>query len=317
MQYFIIGAMPPPRGGVAVYLERKVALLRQEGHVVEWLNPRKLFKFVFLLLKVRSLGFNDSIIELHTAHPVAFFLICILGLEKKITFYDHNYSDGFKGKRGFSKLLLIRFSRRVSTVVVVSNHLIRNYDFLGCKSNFNFVVETPYIGLSNLPEMSGRVVEKAAALIESCDVTFINAAWNLVDDKNGKDLYGVKWSVDSFLNLFSSKLNAGLILIVGGGTEAKLSELKEACKNYPNILLLEGNHDLCAYLRQGNVVLMRTTTTDGDSLSVREAIELGAAVVASDAAPRPNGTNVYKLHSRSSFESALMDEYRKITENAR
>jgi len=49
-------------------------------------------------------------------------------------------------------------------------------------------------------------------------------------------------------------------------------------------------------------VFLRPTRTDGDAVSVREAIALGVPVVASDAAPRPAGV---RLHRAGEVESLL------------
>ena len=48
-----------------------------------------------------------------------------------------------------------------------------------------------------------------------------------------------------------------------------------------------------------DVIYVRPTKTDGDSLSVREALALGARVVASNVAPRPEGTEVYEFSEGS------------------
>jgi glycosyltransferase involved in cell wall biosynthesis len=40
-------------------------------------------------------------------------------------------------------------------------------------------------------------------------------------------------------------------------------------------------------------IFIRATNTDGDSISVREALSMGTSVVASDASPRPKGVVLF------------------------
>ena len=52
-------------------------------------------------------------------------------------------------------------------------------------------------------------------------------------------------------------------------------------------------------------VYVRPTKTDGDSLSVREALAMGCAVVTSDKAKRPSGALVY--HTAEEFFGMTKD----------
>jgi hypothetical protein len=54
-------------------------------------------------------------------------------------------------------------------------------------------------------------------------------------------------------------------------------------------------------------IVVRATTTDGDSLSVREALALGKAVVASNVTGRPPGVSLYKVGQIGDFVRALTD----------
>lgn len=310
LNYVIVGAKPPPRGGVAVYLERKSSLLRAQGESVVWQNPRKIFSFVALLFKMAIIK-EDRIIELHTANPIALALVCLFRIESMMIFYDHNYSHSFENRKGFSRFLLKHFISRVGSVVVVGEHLRGNYKSFQLKVCNDFKVEVPYIALSavsmKVESISGFVHE----FVVRHKVCFINAAWRLSDDESGEDLYGIQWSIESFLEVFGDSSDVGFVAIVGSGNREKLEGVRKMCEKKSHILLLEGEYDLCNFLAGGGFILLRTTTTDGDSLSVREAIELGVPVIASDVVPRPIGTQLYKLHSRTSFEDALKSEVQK------
>lgn len=311
LNYVIIGTKPPPRGGVSVYLERKISLLRGRGESVIWQNPRKIFSFIALLAKL-SIIKKTQRIELHTANSIALALACLFRVESMMIFYDHNYSQSFENRKGFSRFLLKYFISRVGSVVIVGEHLRENYKSLHLEVCRDFKVEVPYIALSTISRKVESIPSFVREFAARHKVCFINAAWKLSDDERGEDLYGIQWSIESFLETFGESFDVGFVVIVGSGNREKLESIRNICDKRSNILLLEGGYDLCDFLAEGGFILLRTTTTDGDSLSVREAIELGVPVIASDVVSRPVGAKLYKLHSRTSFEDVLKREVQII-----
>ena len=53
-------------------------------------------------------------------------------------------------------------------------------------------------------------------------------------------------------------------------------------------------------------IYVRPTSTDGDSVAVREVIDEGTIVIASDVCVRPEGVIVYKYGDDESFNSAVI-----------
>jgi glycogen(starch) synthase len=52
-------------------------------------------------------------------------------------------------------------------------------------------------------------------------------------------------------------------------------------------------------------VFLRPTTSDGDSISLREALHFNVPVVASDAAPRPDGSILFASRDQEDFICAI------------
>jgi len=308
-KYLIIGARPPPRGGVAVYLERKVAYLKAQGCQVDWCNPRELLSLVKKLL-VQSCRRSRSIIELHTAHTVAIFLVSFLRIESAVVFFDHNYSSGFQERGAIARYLLVRFLNRVGQIVIVSEHLKKNYfGLIPPESVDQFKIEVPYIPLSSDYDQNKAIVSPAISnFLQKYPVVILNAAWRLVDDVDGSDLYGLQWSLESFLSHYQNDIRVGFLAVVGDNQGERLNHLVALASKIGNVLVMVGEHDLCSILCKTNTILLRTTSTDGDSLSVREALELGRAVIASDIVVRPKGAIQYHYGSREDFEQHLISE---------
>lgn len=68
------------------------------------------------------------------------------------------------------------------------------------------------------------------------------------------------------------------------------------------------------------VAFIRPTMTDGDSLSLRECLDMGVPVVASDAVPRPKGCILFPCGDLDALESSLqavLDNYPECQSQAR
>jgi hypothetical protein len=76
-----------------------------------------------------------------------------------------------------------------------------------------------------------------------------------------------------------------------------------------NIEVLTGIHSFCRVLEKSDLFL-RITTTDGDSLSVKEALSLDVRVLASNVVKRPNGVCLFS-DSFLSLESEIIQCIKK------
>ena len=59
-------------------------------------------------------------------------------------------------------------------------------------------------------------------------------------------------------------------------------------------------------------VLVRPTLSDGDAMSVREALHYGIPTVASDAVPRPDGVVVFCSRDQDDFEGAVRQTLERL-----
>jgi hypothetical protein len=121
----------------------------------------------------------------------------------------------------------------------------------------------------------------------STDYIFCTNAHSLVYDKDGKEIYGIL----SLINYFNSNPKIGLIL----------SDPKGEYQNFffsnnrvigDNIVILNKNHSFFEVIKQSDC-FVRNTTTDGDSLSINEALYLGKNVIATNCVNRPDGVLIF------------------------
>jgi glycosyltransferase involved in cell wall biosynthesis len=104
--------------------------------------------------------------------------------------------------------------------------------------------------------------------------------------------------------------NAGLMIVGGGSMQ---SEVESAVKNSgcaDNICLAENvDHAVTLHLMRDADIVLRTTLFDGDAISVREALFLGAPVIATDNGMRPDGVELIGVGDKS----ALIERVKEIT----
>ncbi len=105
------------------------------------------------------------------------------------------------------------------------------------------------------------------------------------------------------------KFADGALLIIGSGSlEAELRDTIRA-QPWADRILLAGDvphgETLAAILRAG--VLLRTTRYDGDALSVREALQLGTPVIATDNGMRPAGVRLIPEGDATALATAVFE----------
>jgi len=129
------------------------------------------------------------------------------------------------------------------------------------------------------------------------------------DFVNGVDLYGFDMAIEAVAALKPAWQRLGLLVCVPGNLQTdyqtELSRRARQLSCMEDILFMnEGVADGSELWRRSRVHL-RPTTTDGDSIAVREALSLGVPVVASDAAPRPAGCLEFTSRNQQSFVRAV------------
>lgn len=129
--------------------------------------------------------------------------------------------------------------------------------------------------------------------------------------------YSLELQIEAIATLRQSLPRIGLLL-VGSGSLVNALERQILDRGLESHVRLHGNleHSLTLRAIQRADVLLRTTKFDGDAVSVREALQLGTAVVASRTAFRPEGVTLLESLNADSIaracERAL--EARELTE---
>ena len=139
----------------------------------------------------------------------------------------------------------------------------------------------------------------------------ISNAYRL-DWHNNEDLYGFDLLLKVAKTVKKNKLKIFIVLIISSGEE-NTSLLKKYNNQINNenlssvVVLLPYAVSFVKLILRSDLVI-RATNTDGDSLSIREALHLKIPVIASDVVERPSGTILFKNRDSE-------DLYEKIIAN--
>ena len=130
---------------------------------------------------------------------------------------------------------------------------------------------------------------------------FCSNANSMLFDASDNEIYGIL----TLLDVFRRHPKLGLII-----SDASAEYSKHFAENQvtipPNVLLVKDNHDFLNIIRLSDCMI-RATSTDGDSLSVRESLEQKTNVIASDCVSRPDGCLIYQSQNIDDLENQIVE----------
>lgn len=140
-----------------------------------------------------------------------------------------------------------------------------------------------------------HIVEFCKTKVNGKLLVFNGAA---VVDGELNDLYGFRDMLNAFSDL-EKRGNYRLLMILNGEPKNKKSEelvnwVRQEVKGNPHIKFVENEpFELCPLFNYADLYV-RPTKTDGDSLSIREALAMGCKAVTTSVVKRPKGVFLYE-----------------------
>jgi glycosyltransferase involved in cell wall biosynthesis len=277
----IIGKLPPPIGGVTVHLARLMRAL-EEDQIEFGFHDLRRHNYFLLLRKI----YIAEAIHLHTSNSYFRFVAALLCrcLKKKIILTFHGRLGRFKMIRN----MLDAFSVRLSSKSIVLNK--KSFD-MARRLTENAVLVSAFLPPAAVVPLAAEVSANLKSFIGKFEILFCTNATNVGFDSSGHEIYGIR----TLIELFRETPNKGLIIVdssSGYGQFLKKSKIKIPI----NVKLIEGHHDFVNILKICDAYI-RASTTDGDSLSVKEALYYKKQVICSDCVDRPRGCVLYETHN--------------------
>jgi glycosyltransferase involved in cell wall biosynthesis len=287
---FFVGVLPPPLGGVSVFNERKIEQLRNSGMDVVVVDPRgKTFWKLVLTIFNR----NGGVVLSSGSFLLAMFFLVTFSV-KRVTVYDHNASRVWFGLSGLKKWIVGIFLRRCHRICLVHDHLKSSYLENGFQLDNRFCVESPFVepplGAENEIVADYPGVLKRALGDDRRRIVLSSASKVVLGD-NGKDVYCLSQILTLYEELAPKYPDFLFVLMVcDDGNDGYADEIRGRARrleeNLKNFCWVSGHKPMWP-LFKSSLCFIRATTTDGDAVSVREAIYFECPVVASNCVPRP------------------------------
>lgn len=296
----IIGPSPQNIGGIAIHIKRLIFLLSSdylfdiidEGHIryPDTFNLRSLNLFTYFskIIKADIIHIHSGIWMVRCFH----ILICKILFRKKVIVTIHR-DPTIEPHANLTKRLL----SHCDYAILVNKE---GFDSMHTKSRCKYVLLPAFLppdleGEPSLPKEINQWIECARQNPNS--FLLCSNAWNLVLHE-GVDLYGLDICIEAMKQLKNSDIKYYLVFVVASNSDQhdRMAKYKELIVDYElsdQILIWEQPISFVRLLQKCDLVL-RTTNTDGDALSIREALYYGKQVLASDIVKRPEGIYLFK-----------------------
>lgn len=314
--------IPPPYGGVSVYLYRLIRRLNEDGistggyylkecndseilnsqlfDCFEWDNNMSgLKKIVLHVSRILKAVQHYEVIHIHGQELIYLHALMLLFRRVKIVVTVHNsmivnfyYKSSF-----FTKWGLRYLAEQDVQWIAVSQESKQELLKLPFSFRNDIEVIPAYIpdddSCNSLPHEMIQYISS-----HKKNISFYGRSFMM---HNGEDVYGFKTIIRAYSGIKSRmNLSVGLVLCI---SDTSNSERIKELRNYASEFEVEND----IFWQIGGIkgiknlwhlsdLYIRPTSTDGDSVAVRDAIAEGAYVIASDVCIRPDEVVLYRYN---------------------
>lgn len=318
MNILLLGAYPPPNGGVQSHVYALRNYLRQQGDRCSVINitaapesgdedvfyPRSAGALLSDLYRVPA-----DVVHLHlggTLPPrvMGLALACAwrVGSKGVMTLHSGGFPSSPEGLAASPRSMRGWVFQRWDRIIAV------NEDLRGMFERFGVAAERlRVIAPHALPKEAPRdpYPERLWEFLKAHQPVMLSAG-------GLEPEYDLPLQIEAMERVLERHPKAGLVLMGSGSLHEELRRSIER-KAYASHVLLYGDVPHRAALRAiaESDVLLRTTLYDGDSVAVREALHFGTPAIATDNGMRPAGVRLIAPRSLGMLVEAILDELEK------
>lgn len=284
----VIGSIPPPIGGVTVHVENLISFLKNNNYDFSFFDTKSLNPFLFF-----RLFFSSNIIHCHLCNQFLVFLIGLICFifrkESILTRHGNVFSNSF------FRSIFMNLSFRLYSVPITLNP--RSYSYSKALNRHTKLSSAFFIPTNISPD--SQTNDYFFDLKKKYKHLASTNAYKLSFTHDGNEIYGIIELIELFARL------PDLCLVVSNSSSDYRQYADSLHVTIPsNVVFYEKEHrcnDIYSYFD----IMIRNTRTDGDSISIREALLKGLTVFATDVVDRPEGVITY--HNIDQLFSYLND----------
>jgi glycosyltransferase involved in cell wall biosynthesis len=305
LRLLVIGALPEPKGGVSMHVQRLAAEMSSRGLSVRIFDQAR-FKAERWRHRIKRVGqaWRDiqwcDCIHIHTSSPPVRLAQVMLAriMHRPVLVTIHSAAA-----KGYSHYLSAAATALATEVIYVSDQVAGRFKRAGSvipaflpPAPSEFGMSAPVQKWIDSQRSAGR---KIAA----------TNAYSLALH-NGEDLYGLDLLVEAFARESALADVACLFMLSDATTRAdylnsKIDEI--AARGLAERFWVCTTSESFVSVISDVDVVVRATNTDGDPLTIREALYLGVPVAASDSAARPDGCVVFASRNAHDMARAISE----------
>jgi glycosyltransferase involved in cell wall biosynthesis len=325
-----VGIYPPPYGGVSNHLKRLLEYLQIQGKdclLIDLSEPAKDQKGVVnyswrktLLFLLRS---PRSIVHFHNfslKNTFFFFLLSFRHITV-LSFHNERFLEGLSAHGRLWRTIAVFFLNRVH-YIVVDSHLCKKLAEKIIRDETKIVVIPEFIPPPSVPPLED---EHILRMRREHRYLLASNAFQLSFYK-GQDLYGLDILVDLLNRLvYAGNLDVGMVFLLPNIGDLKYFEhINHQVKKLnlsERFLIVTQPLAEAASLWQTSDAVIRATNTDGNSLTVLEALSLKVPVIASDCVERPAGVVLFETRNVEDLQEKVtqvllnLEQYRQRLED--
>ena len=284
----IVGTVPASAGigGVTIHVDRLLHWLSIKGQSVDFCD----YKVVSVLEVCRQIA-KHKVVHIHPSNPMfrLFLVMFAKILGKKIIFTVH----GDLGRFSFLKNHFDRLAVEWSDVpIVINDGSYQKARLWNASTRLMSAYISPYAD-GSIPKYVHDKIKEERGSGNTIVSTNASVRAYTVD---GHEIYGIDFIIDYF-----SSRNDACLFVSDPSSQYSSSY---SGRNLRNVVFITEDHSFFALLKHSDI-MVRATATDGDSLSVKEALDLNVKVIATDCVDRPKGVVLFKYNDSLSFDKAL------------
>ena len=301
----LVGGYPPPWGGILVHIKR----------LLEYCNSNNIECFVLDTLHIKKIEYpHSNIINLRNIYK-------IFSRRKNVDIVHIHVSQL---KKNYKILFLVNFFSNCKIILTIHSGNFSNFpiSFSSMQiriikkilNSVNMIItvnnEQKETILSKWPHLENRIRTIPAFIFPTEDGSKVQDDFekfrNKVQPKqiitiSGylTELYGYDMIIDFLEN---NKIYAGIFIFYSTPNSMYKEKIIKRITNLENSIYFEDLHaETFNWLLKKSSIYVRNTSTDGDSVAIREAIYWDTIVLASNSVNRPEGVQLFSYNNLTEF----------------